>query len=396
MTLVPEQSPRLLTPIAWVAVIGLATTWSIYPALRPIALPGSNLATALMMLQLCFTVLLWVTVVVDGLHGAKRWTHDSFPVRLDTTIFAIAILALVGKSVYWIGSYFGPIDILTILRLSLSLPYSLDIASLTSVFCLAVLIAIFVAPDRNPIFEAIVVPGLAFIFPLALTGDPMGADSANRIANWSLAAGTVALGLAFAITRDRLHLALIAGVGSVFLQPIALFAVLVAIVALFAQRAGSRAQAAFATGADHIAWFGAGLGLVVAFSGFWFSGLSPTLRSQIEIADLVLTMRPLLMIMASCAALFVLCMLTSPIIAFSLLAAVYLVPIVGTLAFEIQCSVIGGSVPIAIAATIVRAEWHRKSTDERRRRVNLLVTAVLFVIGCICAAIPHPPNYSIS
>ena len=177
--------------------------------------------------------------------------------------------------------------------------------------------------------------------------------------------------------------------GGVLLNSIAYLAVLVPTVALFVPPLRSRAQAALAAGANRVALFGAGIALVACFSSVYFALLSPTLRSQIENAEFVLTMRPLPTILAACAALFVLCVLSSPLVAFSLLAAAYTAPIIGALTFETQCSVIGGSVPIAIAATIVRAEWQWSATDEWRRRANHIAAIVLFVIGCIFPAIPQ-------
>jgi hypothetical protein len=206
------------------------------------------------------------------------------------------------------------------------------------------------------------------------------------------------LALAFALTRDQLHVGLLAGMIGlpIILRPaVALFAVLLATAALFVPLARTRAQAAFATGADRIALLGAGLGLAICFGGALFIMMSPTLRSQMERADLALAMRPLPTILAACTALFALCVLTSPLVAFSLLAALLVVPIVGTLTFEAQCSVIGGSVPIAMAATLARSEWQQPRTDARRRRVNLVAIAILFVVGCISATFPHPPIFGL-
>src|SRR5262249_7034936 len=157
------------------------------------------------------------------------------------------------------------------------------------------------------------------------TGVLMGNDAADAVALWAVAASAAVLSVAFAITRDRLHVALIAGMGGVFLNStvylavlggvflnsIAYLAVLVPTVALFVPPLRSRAQAAFAAGANRVALFGAGIGLVSCFSYFLFALLSPTLRSQMDNADLVLTMRPLPTILAACAALFVLCVLSS-------------------------------------------------------------------------------------
>jgi hypothetical protein len=386
----PEKSPRLLNPLAWFAVVGLAAISSNDQALRSMAPHGSTLADGLAMLEVCCIVLLWLSVVVGGLRGVRRWSRDPAAVRIETTVLVIASLALAGTTALRAAVPFNSMGLLFIPWLPVNVPHG---SVLTSVFCITSLFAIFIASDRAITFEAIAVPGLALAFPLALTGVEMGNDAAVTIGLWALAASAVVSGLALAITRDRLHVALLAGVGGAFLTPIALLALLVPTIAVFVPRLRSRVLAMFAIGADRIALFGAGLGLAACFGGAWIMFLSPTLRSQMENAELVLTMRSLPVILASCTALFAVCVLTSPLVAFSLLAAAYVAPIVGTLAFETQCSVIGGSVPIAIAASIVRAEWQRAADNPWRRRVNLVAIAILFAIGCICASIPHPPSF---
>ena len=127
----------------------------------------------------------------------------------------------------------------------------------------------------------------------------MGNYDAHAVALRATAASAAVLSIAFAITRDRLHVALIAGMGGVLLNSIAYLAVLVPTVALFVPPLRSRAQAAFAAGANRVALFGAGIGLVACFSSVWFALLSPTFRSQMENAELVLTMRPLPTILAA-------------------------------------------------------------------------------------------------
>jgi hypothetical protein len=384
MILHSTQLPRLLVLLAWIAVVGLAAISSNYPALRSMANES-----VLLTLHACFIAGFWLAVAIAGLDGVRRWSGDPILVRIETTILVIAAVALIGTTASNAISS-GALGLLTI---PWPVFYTAHIAALTSVFSLAALIGLFVTSDRAITFEATAVPALALVFPFALTGVLMGNYDAHAVALRATAASAAVLSIAFAITRDRLHVALIAGMGGVLLNSIAYLAVLVPTVALFVPPLRSRAQAAFAAGANRVALFGAGIGLVACFSSVWFALLSPTFRSQMENAELVLTMRPLPTILAACAALFVLCVLSSPLVAFSLLAAAYAAPIIGALTFETQCSVIGGSVPIAIAATIVRAEWQRSATDEWRRRANYIAAAVLFVIGCICAAIPHSASF---
>lgn len=391
MILHSTQLPRLLVPLAWIAVVGLAAISSDYSALWSMANDGSSFASVLWTLYACFIAVFWLAVAIAGLDGVRRWSGDPILVRIETAILVIAVVTLMGETALRIAIPFGALGLLTIIP-SPSF-YVSHISALTSVFSLAALIGVFVTRDRAITFEATAVPALSLVFPLALTGVLMGNGTADAVALWAIAASAAVLSIAFAITRDRLHVALIAGMGGVLLNSIAYLAVLVPTVALFVPPLRSRAQAALAAGANRVALFGAGIGLVACFSSVWFAMLSPTLRSQMDNAEFVLTMRPLPTILAACAALFVLCVLSSPLVAFSLLAAAYTAPIIGALAFETQCSVIGGSVPIAIAATIVRAEWQRSATDEWRRRANHIAAVVLFVIGCICAAIPHSASF---
>jgi hypothetical protein len=381
--------PRLLVPLAWIAVVGLAAISTDYAALWSMPNDRSAFFSVMWTLYACFIAVLWLAVAIAGLDGVRRWSGDPILVRIETAILVIAAVALIGEIALRVATSSGALGLL----IPSPTFYVSHISALTWVFGLAALIGIFVTRDRAITFEATAVPALALVFPLALTGVQMGNVTADAIALRAVAASAAVSGIAFAITRDRLHVALMAGMGGVLLSSIAYLAVLVPIVALFVPPLRSRAQAALAAGANRIALFGAGLGLVACFSSVWFVLLSPTLRSQMDNAEFVLTMRPLPTILAACAALFVLCVLSSPLVAFSLLAAAYTAPVIGALSLETQCSVIGGSVPIAIAATIVRAEWQRSATDEWRRRANYIAAVVLFVIGCICAAIPHPPSF---
>ncbi|MGW1420744.1 hypothetical protein ACWAT4_11560 [Bradyrhizobium manausense] len=385
MILHSTQLPRLLVPLAWIGIVGVAAISSNYSALWSTANES-----VLLTLNACFISIFWLAVAIAGLDGIRRWSGDSILVRIETTILVVAAVALMGTTASNAIS-FGALGLLTI---PWPVFYTSHTAALTSVFSLAALIGLFVTSDRAITFEATAVPALALVFPFALTGLFMGNDDAHTVALRATAASAAVLSIAFAITRDRLHVALIAGMGGVLLNSIAYLAVLVPTAALFVPPLRSRAQAAFAAGANRVTLFGAGIALVTCFSGVWFAMLSPTLRSQMDNAAFVLAMRPLPTILAACAALFVLCVLSSPLVAFSLLAAAYAAPINSALTYETQCSVIGGSVPIAIAAMIVRAEWQRSATDEWRRRANHIAAAALFVIGCICAAIPHPPYFS--
>jgi hypothetical protein len=384
MILTSTQLPRLLVPLAWIAVAGLAAISSNYPALWSMANKG-----VLSALDACFIAVFWLAVAIAGLDGVRRWSRDPILVQIETTILVIAAVALMGTTANTVIS-FGTSGLLTLPSPDF---YTSHISALTSVFSLAALIGLFVTKDRAIAFEATAVPALALVFPFALTGVLMGNATAHAVSLWAIAASAAVSSIAFAITRDRLHVALIAGMGGVLLNSIAYLAALAPAIALLVPPLRSRAQAALAAGANRVALFGAGIGLVACFGSVWLALLSPTVRSQMENAEFVLTMRPLPTILAACAALFVLCVLSSPLVAFSLLAAAYTAPIIGAITFETQCSVIGGSVPIAIAATIVRAEWQRSATDEWHRRANHIAAVVLFVIGCICAAIPHPANF---
>jgi hypothetical protein len=387
--------PRLLTLLAWSSIIGLAAvTWD-YPGLRSMARPSSTWTSALSLLEVSLTALLWLAVIVAGVVGVRRWSRDPVAVRIETAILVLASLSFVGTTAFPIAMSFGSMVPLFIPWIPLNIP---ETSTLASAFCVAALIAILLQSDQSISFEALVAPTVALLFPLALTGVWSGASTATSVTLWAAAASTLVLGLAFALTRDQLHVGLLAGtigLPMILLPEVALVAVQLGTAALCVPQTRTRAQAAFATGADRIALLGAGLVLAACFGGALLIMMSPTLRSQMERADVVLAMRPLATILAACMIVFALCVLTSPLFAFSLLAATFVVPFVGTWAYEAQCSVIGGSVPIAIAATLARAEWQRSGLESPSRRINLVAVTVLLVIGCVCAAIPHPPTFNI-
>jgi hypothetical protein len=387
-------SSRLWTPLTWIAVVGIAAISSNYPELRSIAPGGSALGRGLDVLEVGFIALFWLVVGGAAFDGIRRWSGDTVRVRIETTILVIATAALAGTTALNLATFSSGLGVLPVLWLPV--PYVFHAAALTAIFGVAALCTVFMQSERVITFEAITVPALALIFPFALTGLGMGHATADTIAFWALAASAAVVGIAFVATRDRIHIALLAGIGGACLTPpITLIAVLVPTVALFVPLLRHRAQSAFVVGADRIALFGAGLGLAGCFGASQIVMLSPTLRSQMEHADFVLAMRSWPMIMAACLALFALCVLTSPLVAFSLLTAAYMMPIIGTMAYEAQCSVIGGSVPIAIAALIARAEWQRSTDDAWQQRANLAAAAILLVVGWICAMIPHPPYFSV-
>lgn len=383
MILPPRLSSRVLTPLAWFAVIGFAAYASNYSTLLSIAPYGSPLRNAVGWLLICLVVPLWIAVIVASAVGIRRWSHDPNVLHIETIVLVTASLALVSTAVLRMQ----PFNTFWLPFPPLYIPY---IAEVFSVFVLTAFLALVLPSKQASTFEAIAVPGLALVLPFALTGSGMGAGTAVSISNWALLASAAVSGLAFAITRERLYIALLAGMGGVILKPFAFLAFLVPTAAMFMPLTRARAQTMFADGAARIALFASGLALAACFGGEVIMMVSPTLRSQSEHASLVLTMRPMLTISASCTALFALCVLTSPLVAFSLLAAAYTAPVFGQPAFEVQCSIIGGSVPIAVASTIARAEWQRPMLDVRSRSVNFVTIMVLLVIGFVCAAIPHP------
>ena len=91
---------RLLTSVAWGAVIGLAAVSSNYPALWSMTRHESTWAGALSLLNVSLVLLLWLAVIVAGVAGIRRWSSDPVAVRIETTILVLASLSLLGKTVF--------------------------------------------------------------------------------------------------------------------------------------------------------------------------------------------------------------------------------------------------------------------------------------------------------